>query len=84
VIDAFERGEHGGVVVPENIQEQRAGQFLLRSENMEKAAVGHTGLLADRGHRRTLESFALENREAGGQQFTANIRHWAAPNCKRH
>ena len=59
----IERGKHRGVIVPQHLQEQRAGELLLGAEHMKEAAVGGTGLGADRGHRRALEARPVEHRE---------------------
>src|ERR1700751_951152 len=67
----IERCNHACVVLLQDFQEQRAGKFFLRSEEMEEAAVGRSREIAYRGHRRALEAVALEHGEACGQEIVA-------------
>ena len=65
----IDRRQHGGVVALQDFQEQRARQFLLRAEEMEKAAVGGPRPGADRRNSRALEAVAVEHRKTRGQQI---------------
>ena len=58
-----DRRQHGCVIPPEDFQEQGAGEFLLRSEEMEEAAVGRPRAGSDGRHRGALEAVAVEHRQ---------------------
>src|SRR5215207_9563999 len=72
---SIDRRDDGGVVTGENFQEQRAGQFLLRSEEMEEAAVGRPRAGSDGGHGGALETVAVEYRQSRRQKILACRRH---------
>jgi hypothetical protein len=72
----IERGQHCGVIMPQHLQKQRAGQFLLRPEDMKEAAVGGVRFGADRSHRRSFEADAVEHEQPRRQQVVTHAcRH---------
>jgi hypothetical protein len=67
----LDRSQHGCVITLQHVQKQRAGQFLLRSEEMKEAAVRSPRPATDRRNRRALKTIAIEYGKARSQQILA-------------
>ena len=78
----IERRDHAGVIALQDFQEQRAGKFLLRAEEMEEAAVGGPRAAADRRDGGALKPVAVEHGKARGKQILSGGRdHENLPEC---
>ena len=66
-----DRRQHRGVIALQHFQKQRARQFLLRSEEMEEAAVRSPRAGANGRNRRALKAVTVEHRQSRGQQILA-------------
>ena len=75
----IDRRDDGCVVTGENFQEKRAGQLLLRPEEMEEAAIRSSRAPPDGGHRRALKSVAVEHRQTRRQQILTRRGHRLIP-----
>ena len=65
----IERCHHAGVIVLQDFQKQRARQFLLRTKEMKKAAIGGARAGADRSDGCALKAVAIEHGKARGEQI---------------
>ncbi len=77
----IERRQHGGVIVLQHFEKQRARQFLLRSEAMEEAAIRGARAGANGRDGRAFEAVTVEHRQSGRQQILSNSGDHDRP-CK--
>jgi hypothetical protein len=73
------RREDGAVIALQDFQEQGAGQFLLRPEEMEKAAIGRPRPGSNGGNGSALNAVAVEHRQSRRQQILARRGRHSRP-----